>query len=208
MPSREFSRAEFVPRVIHANPGWREYAGTSSAPVPISHQPIAPTIDGNGRPIPAWKQIVLQRRLDADYQKVLQAEKESQLDEGRSGMHVAAIQQAAVQRKNRLVRLENKRLEQVKECDRLFAPAHEHARECTICYSDDVSTRLDGCGHQIMCKTCVKMLVATVGSTCPLCRTGFSGYLCSPRFGFCDEFTTTMPWAVVCRSTDIRVSKT
>lgn len=117
--------------------------------------------------------------------------------------HLAALQHAATSRKNRLV----DHVKLVTECDLLFTPVHEHARECTICYSDDVTTRLDACGHQIMCNTCVKMLVATVSNTCPLCRTVFSGYLCNPRFGFCEEFTAAMPWMHVQRNGDIRFSR-
>jgi epidermal growth factor receptor kinase substrate 8 len=47
---------------------------TSAAVLSHSDRPVAPTIDEDGKPIPAWKQKILQKRLDADFQKVLDAQ--------------------------------------------------------------------------------------------------------------------------------------
>lgn len=45
----------------------------SAAVLASATRQIAPTVDDTGKPIPAWKQKILQKRLDADHQKVLDA---------------------------------------------------------------------------------------------------------------------------------------
>ena len=45
----------------------------SAAVLASATRQIAPTVDDTGKPIPAWKQKILQKRLDIDHQKVLDA---------------------------------------------------------------------------------------------------------------------------------------
>merc|ERR1712166_1736011 len=91
------------------------------------------------------------------------------------------------------------------------AAATPPPRECVICYAEAVATRLDGCGHQMMCVSRTKCITGISddrggSSTCPVCRTAFEGYLCSSRFGYCDGFTSACSWDAVQQSGDVRVA--
>jgi hypothetical protein len=160
---------------------WKERlvngCGDNSEVLVCSKRPIAPTVDGNGKAIQVRKQKIVQKRLDCGVEQ----EQDLRLDRA----EVAAL----FQRKD---------------------PARE-PRECAICYSETVATRLDSCGHQVMCVGCTKQIISVSGgrsggSKCPFCRATFDGYLCSARFGYCDEFTAAYAWTAVQQNGDVRVA--
>ena len=79
------------PAPVHAAPtklpGVSKPSAASAAPavdLPADgSRPLAPTIDEDGKPIPKWKQKVVQKRLDAEYAKVAAAKQEIAAREAR-----------------------------------------------------------------------------------------------------------------------------
>jgi hypothetical protein len=62
------------------------------------------------------------------------------------------------------------------------------ARECAVCMAESVCIRLEPCGHQVLCQSCVDELVgmqsrSNKGGNCPICRAAFAEYTQAPRFG-------------------------
>ena len=62
-----------VGRIVDA--GGAGQSVDQAAVLASSDRPMAPTVDSNGKEIPAWKQKIFQRKLDAEFAKVLAARK-------------------------------------------------------------------------------------------------------------------------------------
>jgi hypothetical protein len=70
----------------------------------------------------------------------------------------------------------------------LHQPQPAVARECAVCMVESVCIRLEPCGHQVLCQSCVDELVgmqsrSSKGGNCPICRAAFADYTQAPRFG-------------------------
>merc|ERR1712166_1077384 len=183
---------------------------------------IAPKVDSNGNAIPLWRWHILQRRLDSEFAESmrLQAddehedEQEQEHDDEEHDDDQEAGLSSLFDNNNSAggtAAVDGAGLLHEKDAEGEAAAAAPPPRECVICYAEAVATRLDGCGHQMMCVSCTKCITGISdnrggSSTCPVCRTAFEGYLCSSRFGYCDGFTSACSWDAVQQSGDVRVA--
>jgi len=200
---------------------------------------IAPKIDGNGNAIPLWRWHILQRRLDSEFAESMrlqaedehedehedvpeqeqEQEQEQEHDEDEDEEHdddqEAGLSSLFHSNSNAdgTAAVDDAALLHEMDSEGGAAAAVPPPRECIVCYAEAVATRLDGCGHQMLCVSCTKCITGISDdrggkSTCPVCRTAFEGYLCSSRFGYCDGFTSACSWTAVQQSGDVRVVQT